>query len=568
MDLSNLKHKTAVFILIAFTFIVYANSLLNSFVWDDYVVIVDNNFIKSWKNIPLLFSKKYLWQSTIMEEVGLSAIESSGELSYRPVVTFINFVDYFFWRLNPFGYHLTNLILHIFNIILLYFLINLIARNKKTALLTSLLFAVHPVNTERVACIAFRADLLVLLFFISSFILFIKLSNYSGLKRVFIYISSVILYLLALFSKEMAITLPLVLVLYDYFIRQEKTREIIAKFKSRYSGYIVATIFYLLVFFFIIGNTRDFLTPYPGGNFLTNIFTMSKVVTTYIRWLFVPVGIHPTLGYPFIIHSLFRLDVLAAISLIIASITVAFTIRNKYPLHSFAIFWFFVTLLPVTNIFPIGNIMASRYLYIPSVGFCILIASSVIKLRATKNFKEIRKDITIVVLAFYVIFTTTGILFWRNNITLWLELLRYYPNDNLIYRNLGVLYANIDKYNKAISYLNKAIEINSRDALSFYELGIVYSNSSDYEKAIASYKKAIEICPNLAQAYLGLGVIYHNSGNINEAINYYHKSLEVYPDLKEAYFNLAIAYMAKGQYEIALQYAHKAKELGFNEPSF
>ncbi len=139
--------RLAIILIIFITALVYANSLKNSFVWDDYVVIVDNNFVKSWKNFPAIFRKSYL--SPFIKSGSYFFVDSSigsGETSYRPVVTLSYFFDYSLWRLNAFGYHLTNLLLHITNAVLLYFLINLIAKNKKIALLSSLLFALHPAN--------------------------------------------------------------------------------------------------------------------------------------------------------------------------------------------------------------------------------------------------------------------------------------------------------------------------------------------------------------------------------------------------------------------------------------
>lgn len=172
--------RAAIILIVTLTSVVYANSLKNSFVGDDFTVLVDNDFVKSWKNFPAIFSRTYLTSVSEIEYLGKRNI-GSGELSYRPVVTISYFIDYSLWRLNPFGYHLSNLLLHIFNAILLYIFVDLIVRNKKTALLASLLFALHPVNAEAVNNIAFREGLL------------------------------------ALFSKEMSITLPILLVLYDYY---------------------------------------------------------------------------------------------------------------------------------------------------------------------------------------------------------------------------------------------------------------------------------------------------------------------------------------------------------------
>lgn len=156
---AKISSPKAIILIVILTSLVYANSLKNSFVRDDHIVIVNNDFVKSWKNFPLIFTGDYLTPISEIKHLGTRDI-GSGETTYRPVVTISYFIDYSLWKLNPFGYHLTNLLLHIFNAILLYVFINLIAKNKKVALLTSLLFTLHPANSEAVNGIAFREDLL------------------------------------------------------------------------------------------------------------------------------------------------------------------------------------------------------------------------------------------------------------------------------------------------------------------------------------------------------------------------------------------------------------------------
>ena len=279
----SLTNKSIVIILIVFTFLAYANSLFNSFVWDDYLVIVENNFIKSWKNFPLIFTRSYLTSASKIDYLGLNRLDA-GEISYRPLVTASYFMDYSIWKLNPLGYHFTNIILHIFNVLLFYLFLSLLIKDRKSSLLASLFFALHPVNIEAVNCIAFREDLLAFLFFILSLILFVRFSSCESRKKIYFYVASLISYSLALFSKEMAITLPLVLILYDYyFVYKNDIKKIIADFKARYLAYIAVSLVYLWVLFFGMANKLREFPQYPGGSFYVNILTMSKVIAIYIK---------------------------------------------------------------------------------------------------------------------------------------------------------------------------------------------------------------------------------------------------------------------------------------------
>ena len=133
------QHRFAI-LLAVLVFLVYLPSLFFGFVWDDHFVVDQNDFIKSWKNIKLIFTKQYLTKADDMSLTGVKAI-GSGESSYRPVVTLSYFLDYAIWKLRPFGYHLHNLVLHIFNTLLVYFFVFRLSADKKVAFLTGLLFA-------------------------------------------------------------------------------------------------------------------------------------------------------------------------------------------------------------------------------------------------------------------------------------------------------------------------------------------------------------------------------------------------------------------------------------------
>src|SRR3989339_670637 len=207
---SRLK-KILPLIVIFIAVLLYLNTLSNAFVYDDAYVITENYFIKSLGNLPKLFTKGYL--------------PLSGELSYRPIVTLTYFFAYAIWRLNPLGYHLTNIILHTINAFLFYLFMKSISRNSSLSILATLLFLSHPLLTETVNAVCYREDILASIFFLLAFVYFIKIRisfSESGnpiqqthARLIPSYTISCGSYCLALFSKEMAITLPILLVLFD-----------------------------------------------------------------------------------------------------------------------------------------------------------------------------------------------------------------------------------------------------------------------------------------------------------------------------------------------------------------
>jgi tetratricopeptide (TPR) repeat protein len=571
----NYSNKLAIILIIFLTALVYANSLKNNFVLDDTWIIVNNNFVKSWKNISQLFSRDYLTSPQDVSLVGVRDI-GSGELTYRPIVTLSYFIDYSLWQSNPFGYHLTNLLLHIFNCLLFYFFISLILGNKKIALFSSLLFALHPVNSETVNAIAFRDDLLVFLFFVSSFILFIKSEKNIERKKIYFYLISVIFFMLALFSKEMAITLPVLLMLYDYFFTfNRKIRDLFINSKYRYLGYIFVCFFYLWVWGFVMGN-KNYPERYIGGNFYINLLAVFVIITTYyMRWVFMPLGIHGILHHEpsFILHS-FPLRLSIAIIIIILFL-LAVKLYRKSKEILFSSFWFFVTLLPASNLFPLHNKITYRYLYIPIAGLCLFISlflfkppQSLSSRFSPEALKKISRNVIIIILSFYSITTVIRNLAWRNNINLWTELTEVYPNSAFAHGGLGLQFQKAGLPDKAINEYKIAIRLNPNSAeyhnglaLSYYlkdmldeaikeykvaillssaspgiysNLGFAYKDKGLYKEAIACFEHAVTLDSKYTLAYDGLGDVYEKIGNLNEAKKAWETALRIFPSESHA----------------------------------
>src|SRR3989339_1000371 len=190
------------------SFLAYLNTLHHQFVFDDFRVITNNPYIKDWKYFPALFNSDYF--------------KISGELSYRPLVTLSYFIDYSIWGLNSSGFHLTNLLIHTINTVLVFFLICKTTRNFNLTVISCLFFSVHPILTETVNSVGFREDLLCATFFLLALFFYVKL--YTSKYKNTCYIISLFAYFIALFSKEMAISLPLIIFVLDWFLPQSRVR--------------------------------------------------------------------------------------------------------------------------------------------------------------------------------------------------------------------------------------------------------------------------------------------------------------------------------------------------------
>ena len=547
-------------LIVILTSLVYANSLSNSFVLDDFLVIVYNDFIKSSDNFLSIFSRDYLSPPSEIKYLGARNI-GSGESTYRPVVTASYFVDFFLWKLNPFGYHLTNLFLHIINALLLYFLVCLISRDKRIALVGALLFALHPVNTEAVNVISFREDLLVFLFFIASFILYIRdrsvfrpgnpglQPGWAPFIRQRFYIASLGLFLLALLSKEAAVTLPLLLILYDR-----------RRFRSRHLGYFAVLLFYFLAHFFILKDFGAVLKWYPGGSFYTNLLTMSRVFATYIKWLFFPIGIHATLpeNNPLISYSLMDPWVLPSIALLASCFFIAIIMRKRSKEISFGVLWFFIALLPVSNILPITNYIASRYLYIPVVGFCLLVPTILFR---SSRLRHARRVIIVTLLVFFSMFTMIRNIAWKNDTVLWLEMVENYPQNALAHSNLGLCYRRTGFIDKAIYEYRLALNLDPYFTSDYIALGESYYVKGMLEESIVQFKKAVELDPSFLDTYSYLGLALMRKGLYEEAEHYFSQAIELNPRSTETYNNLGVLYASMNRTEEAKRAWNMALEI-------
>ncbi|MBI4335874.1 MAG: glycosyltransferase family 39 protein, partial [Candidatus Omnitrophica bacterium] len=217
-------------------FLIYSPSLANQFIWDDIHLVVNEDLIRDFNRLPDIF-RTHLFHNT------------GGSNFYRPLQTLSFMVDYRIWGLNPFGYHLTNTLLHLLNVILIYFFVSAIFKNPDAGFLTSLVYAVHPVNTEAVTYISGRADPLGGLFFLAALLFYIKFrSRGGGLIPLFL---SVLFFAFALLTKEATLVLPLVLIIYDALIL--KIRSVNFRHLAAYLPYFLIFAVYTILRLFILG---------------------------------------------------------------------------------------------------------------------------------------------------------------------------------------------------------------------------------------------------------------------------------------------------------------------------
>lgn len=555
----------------SFSVLLYLNTTHGTFVYDDFKIIVENSFIKEWKYFPKIFTRDYF--------------VISGEMSYRPIVTISYFVDYAIWRSNPFGFHLTNLILHTLNAVLFYLFLNAVLRNKKIVLLSALFFATHLSLVETVNAVGYREDLLSATFLLVSLIYFVKsdamLYGESNDRHFpFYYAVSLVAYLCALFSKEMAITFPVLLVLFVIFSNQKIPSGVIRRFKGIYTGYLAISVFYLIIRFVVLDNPALKAAYQPGG-FRTNAFTMLKVLASYIKMSFFPFNLNADYVVT-LVKSPLEGSLILSIAFLV-SIFIIFALLTKSR-HTFACWmaWFFIMILPVMNILPIGNIMAERYLYIPVMGFCV--AKGILIHRITDRTLSTRSipmrrvvQLTLVTLmiggyGFSIIWKNGD---WRDELTLWTKTIRRSPDSHRAHCNLGIVYMENNITERAQTEFQIALGLNPQNAQVHNNLGIIYTKKGLDDNALVEYKEAIRLDNNYAQPHNNIGNIYFNRGYIDKAKTEYEEALKIKQDYALAHNGLGNVYNAMGDMDKAMEgfkkslyydnrYVHARNNLGVN----
>ena len=533
------SQKFILFFIILLTIFCYQNCLNNGFVYDDHRFIEDNFNLFSLKNIPNFFLHP-VERSTLAKWTGI----------YRPLRTMIYALEYKIFRGNPAGYHLTNLLLHIINIILLFYLISLISNNKTVINLTTALFALHPVQTEPVNWIGARADLLVGLFSLLTIILFI---NYIKTNKYKFYVSSLFVLVLALLSKEIAILIPVIFLILPNILN----KKIKPAFKI--APFIIAVLYFILREM----TMKELMQkPWWGGSFYSNILSSIMISSEYIFKIIYPYRL--SIDYSFSLPESI-LDLRIFISVIIYTLLTIWALKSwkKNKLITFGILWFIIFLLPALNIMP----MADRFLYLSCIG--IFLSASVYISRFTKIniYRNISCLLFMLLLINYAYTIRLRTEDWRNDKTLFENVLKYYPKSARAYAAIGSYYIYMEKFDKAESYFKTAKALSLNKIIILRGLGVVYMRQNKLDLAEKEFKKAVELSPDDDEAGNLLALVYQYQGRVNDAIALYQKHIALNPYNIYSYHNLSFLYIKLQRNEEAEKILMKAVKNRVVNPS-
>lgn len=575
----------AVLLLVAVTFAVYYNSLHNAFLFDDLHTIVETQSL----------GKSYGGFGQFAQLYALSQWKAV----YRPVRSASYAFDYAFSGLDPWGYHLSNIAYHALSAIAVFLIARTLFTRTGLALFAAILFAVHPVQTESVAYVSGRRDVLSGLFVLWGFYAFLL---YRHTARTRYLAGTLLLYPLAYFSKESGIVLPMLCFTYDVIGRIQvkgsgvslpPLREI---WTSARSAIREATLFYLpvmvlaagLVFYVLFLMRGTWVESYYGGSLWFTGLTMARVFVYYITLLIAPITLNADYSFNAFPVTTSWTDPNAWMAVLVLGAlgSGCLSLLKSRPLIAFGGIWFFVALLPVSQIIPHHEMMAEHFLYVPSVGFILTTTALLAPLVDRPQVASTLYGTAAVVLLLLSLRTVWRNADWKDDLTLWSKTVQTAPQAARARNNLGTAYLRRGQFVLAEEQLGTALRIKPDFATAHGNLGKLYLDRGDVQQAERQLQEAIrlkedEVIPRLwlgaalvrmgrvaeaeqqfrtvlgrppydIYAYNNLGVLFAKDGRVTEAESAFQEALRLNPDLAEARQNLVRLHRLQGSSEPAI----------------
>ncbi len=550
-------HKKAVGIICLLCFLVFGHSLWNDFVGDDTSFILENHFYQKWSNLRYLISPQYITESDDVFNRNQAAV-MTGSVAYRPVLSLTYFIDSWVWGVNPFGFHLTNLFLHLMNSLLVYFCVWSLFRQCfkgkesnpwEISLLSAIIFCVHPLKTEPVCSIGYRADLLASFFVFFAFLLYVNTAKSSGWHKTGKIIFAHLFFFLGLLSKEAVIVFPFIIISLDWVLKQLTVKQIFSFRLRKYSGYFLILFFYLILYFKIVPNSSLMSSGFLGGSLLNHVILMVYFLSQYLLAIIFPfmVKILPPVYIPSI-KMIMGGKACLAIFVVLLFVFLCFFILKKRDKVSFFLLWFLLGLIPILNIIPIVNPFAYRFMYFPSLGFSVLIALIFLKSKSL-TYKDplkarISKMVKLSFIAICIIVTFFSVFAWRNNFIMAQNMIKDFPDNPVGYLMLSIQYEQKRLLSNACEMAEKSLELGIKDPRAYHVLGLC--NQKDREKSKFYFNQCRVQFPRYSACLVGLGRISLLEGNVLEAKHYLAKGLELSPSFS-GYVYLLQAVLLKGE---------------------
>jgi len=593
--------------ILGLTLAAFANTLSNDFAYDDQTQILQNEFIKDLRNAPkAMVTETWFWR--VQQDKDPQKQDKPSTPYYRPIFVLYLMLGWHLFGTSAVGWHLINILLHMTVAYFVFAILEKVSRDLRVAAIATALFAVHPLRSESVAWISGVTDLLLAAFLLPSLLLYLRYREQGDRKHL---VGALGLFLLAAFTKEPALALPIFIGAYEVLIADQESPIRIRLRKALLFGasFFVLAAFYFCVRRYVLGfffNDLSFRS-YPRNQVF---LTIPLVIWKYIGLLLWPYNLSLFHEVILVKSALELRFLLPAAGLVVIAYGL-WQLRNS-TVARFAILWFAINLLPVLNLSAFGQefLVQERYVYLPSIGFSLLVAMVLVKLPVDRWLTmRSRRTAQAVVVALVALLLTGKTLaqntVWKDDLRLWsygveaapeqpmshyilahkyidqrdpemaiqeLEAYMRLKQDNLIvlsnlaaahlvtYQNAAAVSpATADRahLDRAAALCEKGLGINDRQPTLWDTLGTVYASETslkNYDRALACFDRALQLQPENGMVNFHLGATLAKLGKDDEAIRYLEEAHRVQPDLPDVYKFLAYLYRSKGQTQLAIDY--------------
>jgi len=532
---------------------IYGQGIAHDFVtWDDGLYVTNNPHVQNGLTGPGL-----IW-----------AFTTTKASNWHPLTWLSHMLDCQIYGLHPGGHHLTNLLFHATNTILLFLILAQMTNRPWPSLATAALFAVHPLHVESVAWVSERKDLL------STFCCLLAIGAYTQYVKkptIVRYTALTILYALALMAKPMAVTFPFVLLLLDYWPLRRMTTS--GTLPITRLGRLVAEKTPLFIVSFAICIVTYAVQKHSGsiitGETIPLRARLSNAPIAYIFYLakmFFPKNLAVYYPHPLEVRPLGQ--VIGALALLFLVTALVLYTRKKQPYLLIGWLWYLGALIPVIQIIQVGRAAyADRYTYIPLIGIFIMISFLMADLAKT-NTKRRKTIITAAACALLALTTAAAIQthYWRDSLTLFTHAIKVAPQDPVAHTNLGLALANTGHTQEAIEHYNTALQIEPAYTIARNNLGILLENQGRYNEALEAYRETLRYDPHYLDAHNNLGAALLSRGHIEEAYQHFTQALQTEPENIQVQNNLAKLYFLQGKYEETIRICLSILELTPRNP--
>ncbi len=459
--------------------------------------------------------------------------------NWHPLTWLSHMLDVQLFGLNPTGHHLTNLVFHIANALLLFLWLLYLTRSLGCSFLVAALFALHPMHVQSVAWVAERKDVLSTFFWLLTMWAYVWYVERPELGR---YLLILLCFCLGLMAKPMLVTLPFVLLLLDYWpLGRLSLKGTTAAAASPKPGpgvtlkrliweklpLFVLSALSCVVTFYAQRQVEMALQSFPFANRLANA---ALVYVSYLSKMLWPA--HLAVLYPLSRHGVLTWQaLLASLDLVVLTFFV-FRLARRHPYLLVGWLWYLGTLVPVIGLVQVGvQAMADRYTYLPFIGLFIMVAYGMADLGARWHVPKFLLPVGAgVVLSALMICTWVQVGYWRDSVSLFEHALKVTGGYSLTHNNLGAALMKQGKLDQAIPHFTEALRLDPKYPEADNNLGVALATQGKIDEAILMFQKAIQIKPDYSEAYANLGLVFAKQGNIDKAIINCQNALKFNPN--------------------------------------